>query len=75
MMAGVAEGMVMGFLGGDEQAAKVGAALAAFIRGNDTLSLTVTALDEAGLTMFDFMAAESDPTALISKVKIDATSE
>ncbi|GLQ57590.1 hypothetical protein [Devosia nitrariae] len=75
MMAGVAEGMVMGVLGGDEQAAKVGAAVAAFIRGNDTLSLTVTALDEAGLTMFDFMAAESDPTALISKVKIDATSE
>jgi hypothetical protein len=75
MMAGVAEGMVMSVLGGDEAASSVGAAIAAFVRGNTSLSLTATALDEAGLSLFELMAAQEDPTTLLSKVKIDAVSE
>ncbi|KKB12025.1 hypothetical protein VE25_09605 [Devosia geojensis] len=75
MMAGVAEGMVMSVLGGDEQASSVGAAIAAFVRGNTSLSLTATALDEAGLSLFELMAAQEDPTTLLSKVKIDAVSQ
>jgi len=75
MMAGVAEGMVMSLLGGDEQASSVGSAIAEFVRGGTSLSLTATALDQAGLSLFELMAAQNDPTTLLSKVKIDAVSQ
>jgi len=75
MMAGVAEGMAAGLLGGGEQATRVGSALGTFIRGGEALSLTVTARDEAGVGLAEFMAAQEDPTVLLDRVDIDATAQ
>jgi hypothetical protein len=75
MMAGVAEGMAMGLLGGGEQAAKVGAAIGTFLRGGESLTINVTAKDEDGIGLVEFMAAQEDPTTLLEEVNVDATAQ
>lgn len=75
MMAGVAEGMAMALLGGGEQASKVGAAIGTFLRGGESLTLNVTAKDENGIGLAEFMAAQEDPTVLLQQVNVDATAQ
>ena len=63
-------------MAGAADAQKVGAAISAFISGKArNLTIDMTSKEPAGLGMMDFMAAESDPTALIGKVNIDATAK
>lgn len=76
VFAGLAEGTVVGLLAGAAEAQKVGAALNAFVSGKAKyLTIEMTAKEEPGLSLIDFMAAESDPTSLIGKVTIDATAK
>jgi hypothetical protein len=75
VMAGIAEGMAMGLLGGGEQAAKVGNAIGTFLRGGESLTLNVTAKDENGIGLAEFMAAQEDPTVLLQQVDVDATAQ
>lgn len=76
VFAGLAEGTVIGLLAGAAEAQKVGAALNAFVSGKAKyLTIEMTAKEEPGLGMLDFIAAESDPTSLIGKVTIDATAK
>ena len=61
-------------LAGSAEAQKVGAAVSAFVAGKaSSLSIAVMAKNLPGLGMLDFMAAEQDPTSLLSKVTIDAS--
>lgn len=70
---GMAQGMLLSLLGGDENAKAVSEAVGAFISGSSPdLSVIVTAKDPNGLTLPELMAAEKDPAALISKVDISA---
>lgn len=73
-LAGVAEGMALGLLGGTEQAMAVGRALGEFLRGGSQLNVTVTTNDPNGIGLPQFMAAEEDPTVLLNQVTIEATS-
>lgn len=76
VFAGLAEGTVVGLLAGAAEAQKVGAALNAFVSGKAKyLTIEMTAKEEPGLGMLDFIAAETDPTSLIGKVTIDATAK
>lgn len=74
--AGLAEGTIIGAMVGMADAAKVGSAVSAFIAGKaKTLSITVESKEEPGITVVDFMAAETDPSALLGKVNVSAASE
>lgn len=74
--ADLAKGTLIGVLAGVADAAKMGDAVAAFITGNaKTLEIGITAKDDPGLGMMDFMAAEQDPSALLGKVNITAVSK
>ena len=74
--ASLAQGSILGLLAGAAEAQQVGSAFNAFISGTAKhLSIGLTAKEEPGLGVMDFMAAESDPTSLIGKVTIDATAE
>lgn len=76
IFAGLAEGTVVGLLAGAADAQKVGAAINSFVSGKaKQLTLDMTAKEEPGLGMFDFMAAESDPASLIGKVNIQAVAK
>lgn len=71
-MSGMAQGAILAVLGGDEGGKAVADAVGAYIGGNPELSIVVTANDANGLGIADLMAAQEDPTTLISKVKIEA---
>ena len=74
--AGLAEGTILGMLAGAAEAQKVGKAVSAFITGDaKALTIEMTAKDPAGLGLADFMAAQEDPTVLLGKTNITATSE
>ncbi len=76
IFAGLAEGTVVGLLAGAADAQKVGAAINSFVSGKaKQLTLDMTAKEEPGLGMFDFMAAENDPASLIGKVNIQAVAK
>jgi hypothetical protein len=72
-LSGMAQGAVIAALGAEAQ--PVGDAINKLIGGaGKNLSITVTAKDPNGLSLPDFMAAQQDPKAMVSKVTIDATS-
>ena len=74
VFAGLAEGSILGLLAGAAEAQKVGTAVSDFVSGKaKNLTLNVKAKQQPGLGMFDFMAAEDNPAALLGKVTIDAT--
>jgi hypothetical protein len=76
VFAGLAEGTIVGMLAGAAEAQKVGGAVNSFVSGKAKhLSIDLTAKEEPGLGMADFMAAETDPTVLIGKVNISAVAK
>ncbi|WP_108396377.1 hypothetical protein [Devosia submarina] len=76
VFAGLAEGTVIGIMAGAAEAQKVGGAINSFISGKaKRLNIDLTAKEEPGLGIEDFMAAETDPSILIGKVNISATAK
>lgn len=76
VFAGLAEGTVIGVMAGAADAAKLGTAINEFVSGTaKSLNIAITAKDDIGLTLYDFMAAEQDPTTLIDKVNISASAK
>ena len=76
VFAGLAEGTIIGMLADAADAQKVGGAVSSFIEGAArNLSIELTSKEPAGLGIFDFMAAEDDPTILLGKVNVDATAK
>ena len=76
VFAGLAEGTIIGMLAGAAEAQKVGAAINTFVSGKAKyLTIELTAKEQPGLGLMDFMAAEDDPSALIGKVTIDASAK
>ena len=76
VFAGLAEGTIVGVLAGAAEAQKVGAAINSFVSGKaKTLNIDLVAKEQPGLSLTDFMAAETDPTILIGKVTINATAK
>lgn len=76
VFAGLAEGSIISVLAGAAEAQKVGAAVSSFVSGKAKhLAIDMTAKDAAGIGLMDFMAAEQDPSALVSKVVVDATAK
>jgi hypothetical protein len=76
VFAGLAEGTVIGIMAGAAEAQKVGGAINSFVSGKaKRLSIELTAKEQPGLGIEDFMAAETDPSVLIGKVNISATAK
>ena len=76
VFAGLAEGTVIGVLAGAAEEQKVGAAINTFVSGKaKTLNIDLVAKERPGLSVTDFMAAETDPTALVGKVTINAVAK
>lgn len=76
VFAGLAEGTIIGMMAGAADAAKLGTAVNQFVSGAaKSLNIGIEAKDEPGLSMVDFMQAETDPTTLIGKVNISATAK
>ena len=74
VFAGLAEGAVIGLLAGAAEAQDVAKAVSAFIGGAaSTLTLDLTANQLPGIGLFDVMAAQENPAALLSKVTIEAS--
>jgi len=71
-MAGMAQGMTMAFLGNSDEALTAAQQLGIFLQGASNLTMTVTAVDEAGLSLAEIAAAETDPTALAGKISVTA---
>ena len=53
-------------LGGTADAQKLSQAVGKFINGGKSISVTATAKDAAGLSMADFAAAQTNPTAQVT---------
>jgi hypothetical protein len=76
VFAGLAEGTIVGLLAGAAEAQKIGGAINSFVSGKAKhLSIDLTAKEQPGLGMADFMAAETDPSVLIGKVNISAVAK
>ncbi|NMA99425.1 MAG: hypothetical protein GX970_15210 [Phyllobacteriaceae bacterium] len=76
VFAGLAQGTVIGMMAGAADAAKLGDAINAFVSGKaKTLQIGLTAKDEAGIGLLDFMAAEDDPASLLTKLNVSATAK
>ncbi|KFL30839.1 hypothetical protein JP75_12675 [Devosia riboflavina] len=76
VFAGLAEGTVIGMMAGAADAAKLGAAINQFVSGTaKSLNIGIEAKTDPGLGMVDFMTAEEDPTTLIGKVNITASTK
>lgn len=73
IFAGLAQGGIISLMGGAADAAKLGEAVNAFVSGQArTLFIGIDAKTEPGLGMMDFLAAQEDPTSLLSKVHVSA---
>ncbi len=76
VFAGLAEGTIVSMLVGVADAQNVGEAVSDFIAGTaKSLTISLSAKEEPGLGMADFMAAQEDPSLLIGKVNITATAK
>jgi hypothetical protein len=74
-MSSTAQGLVLVTLSGSPAAKTLGDAVGKFVAGAKALSIAVTAKDPSGLSVVDYAAAQSNPTALLGKVNIDATAQ
>ncbi|UYO00567.1 MAG: hypothetical protein KIT02_04960 [Devosia sp.] len=76
IFADLAKGTTIGMMAGLADASKLGDAVDAFVRGTaKTLAIGITAKNDTGLSLVDFMAAEEDPTSLLGKVNVTATAK
>ncbi|MEJ0012480.1 MAG: hypothetical protein WDM94_07580 [Bauldia sp.] len=71
-VASMTQGTIILFLGSAANSEKVATAVADFIKGKQSLSVTVAAKDPAGVSFDALRAAQDDPTSLLDKVDIDA---
>lgn len=72
-IAGLAQAMVLGFIGTTPEAMAASEEIAAFIKTKPQVSVTLTANDEAGLALPLLMAATENPAALAGQISISAT--
>lgn len=70
--AGMAQALPLALLGGTPEALGLSNALGAFLNGTPNLKLTLTAVDPAGISLPELMAAQENPALLKDKVSIAA---
>ncbi len=76
MLAGLAEGTIIGMMAEAANAADLSKVVSKFVSGAArTLNIVIEAKNDPGLGLEDMMEAESDPTTLIGKVNISASAE
>jgi hypothetical protein len=75
-VSAMANGMIVGLLGGVDQAVDLGAAVSNFIAGDASyVGIAVTSKTETGVGMPQIMALQSDPTKILEYVDIETTTE
>ena len=72
-LSGMAQALPLGILGATPEAMGLSQALGGFLAGAPQLTVTLTAVNPAGISLAEFMAAQQDPAALKGKVKIAAS--
>lgn len=70
--AGLAQAMILGFVGTTPEAMAASEEIAAFIKSKPQVSITLTAKDEKGLALPLLMAAGDNPAALAGQIDIAA---
>jgi hypothetical protein len=73
-MAGLAQAMILGFIGSTPEAMAASEEIAAFIKSKPQVSITLSATDEKGIALPLLMAASENPAALAGQISIAATS-
>jgi len=75
-ISAMANGMIVGLLGGVDQAVDLGGAVSSFIGGDASfVGISVTAKSETGLGMPQIMALQADPTKVLDYVDITTSTE
>ena len=74
-MSAMAQAVVLAGLGATPEGKSLSDAVAKFVAGAKSISVTATAKDPAGLSAADLAAAQTDPTTLSGKVKVDASAQ
>jgi hypothetical protein len=74
-ISGFAQGSILGVLGGTDQAKKLAEAVGSFISGAKSLSISITAKDEAGIGLPDLTSVQEDPTVLSEKITVDGSAK
>jgi hypothetical protein len=72
-LSGMAQALPLGILGATPEALGLSQALGSFLAGTPQLTLTLTSVNPAGISLAEFMAAQNDPAQLKGKVTIAAT--
>jgi hypothetical protein len=72
--AGLAQAMVVGFIGSTPEALAASEEIATFIKSKPQVSITLTSTDEKGIALPLLMAASENPAALAGQIAISATS-
>jgi len=76
ILAGLAEGTIIGFMAGAAEAANLGSAVSSFVSGKARfLNIGIEAKEDPGLGMVDFIAAEDNPAQLIGKINVTASAK
>lgn len=74
-MSAMAQAVILAGLGATPEGKSLSDAVAKFVAGGKSLTVTASSKDPAGLSAADLAAAQSDPTTLGGKVTVDATAQ
>jgi hypothetical protein len=72
-LSGMAQALPLAILGATPEAQGLSQALGAFLAGTPQLTVTLTAVNPAGISLAEFMAAQDNPALLKGKVAIAAS--
>lgn len=75
-ISAMANGMIVGLLGGVDQAVDLGGAISSFISGDASyVGISLTSKTETGVGMPQILALQADPTKILEYVDIESSNE
>lgn len=75
MMSGMAQGLVLGFLGSNPNGADLATAIGTFLNGGKSITAKFTSVNPNGISVPEFAAMEDDPKQIADKITIEASAE
>lgn len=75
-ISAMSQGMIVGFLGGVDQAVALGESVSGFLGGDaENLDISIRSKSESGVGMPQIMALQADPTQLLEIVDIESSAK
>jgi len=75
MMSGMAQGLVLGFLGSNPNGADLATAIGTFLNGGKSINAKFTSVNPNGISVPEFAAMEDDPSQIADMITIEASAE